>query len=191
MPLSVSKLQEQHIIKVPKIDLRIRTIPNARNKKRFRSRHEKRHIIKRRSNGTTTTSLMGASNDDDHVLRNVKKKSCGYCREPGHQKKRCPKVTCWVDPPVLGAEARSRLASNLKSKTYIVLKTAPDGCDKPVCRDFPKAGVSGLVLHRKIMVNDGDRSETCVSCTLLMEKGARTVSARSLPLQLILLPPFR
>jgi hypothetical protein len=34
-----------------------------------------------------------------------------------------------------------------------------------------RSAVSGLVLHRKIMVNDGDRSKTCVSCTLLMEKG--------------------
>jgi hypothetical protein len=59
----------------------------------------------------------------------------------------------------------------LKSKNYFVLETAPDGCDKPVCRAFPKTGVSGLVLHRKVMVNDGDCSETCVSCTLLMEKG--------------------
>jgi hypothetical protein len=52
---------------------RLGTIPNARNMKRLRSRHEKRRIIKCRTNGTTTTSLMGTSNDDDHVVWNVKK----------------------------------------------------------------------------------------------------------------------
>jgi hypothetical protein len=147
---------------------RLHSAPNARNTRRLISRHELRSGVNRRH---IPVNRGSGGNDTDHCVQNTKSKKCSFCRSYGHQKKRCPKITCW-EAGILADDARNSFIRTLNAAHHFVVEEVPEGYLKCVARGgFPRRGVSGLVLHNKIRVPTGSSVDICVSTTLLMELG--------------------
>jgi hypothetical protein len=148
---------------------RVGHVPNARHKQRLKSRYEIGRGSGKSDATPRRTNINHASNDASHITRRPKTKTCRICREPGHQRKRCPRILCWESQPIEGDEQRELFLSNLKSRNYFFLEEAGENYSKEVSNEFPKS-LSGIVLHRKVVVRQGESSEVAVACTILKDR---------------------
>ena len=150
----------------------LHTAPNARNTKRLRSRHEiRRQVASRGTGGSGSASnSITTGNDGDHCRQNNKRKSCSFCRNAGHKIGKCPRITRWGKAPV-SAEDRNSLATNIQTPTHFQVDPLVPGYTKTIARGGVPKGISGLVLHNKLFVQDGPSVTACISCTMLVGGG--------------------
>jgi hypothetical protein len=159
---------ERTVLTTPLLDTgpargRLGSVPNPQNSKRMRSRHEisanHRHQYKR----------PHISNDEEFADRNVKTKSCGFCRQTGHKINHCPRITVYKSPPLKTKDQRNNFMTELERPNHFAVEVTIIPEKRPIARSFPKY-TKGLVIHAKRQVGVGV-GELFYECTLLMAAG--------------------
>ena len=137
---------------------------NARNTNRYKSRHEIRN--NHRSNPGNT----GHGGDKENFLNNIKALTCSLCRFRDHQENHCIRMTVWNKAP-MEKTMRNEFCLSVKQKNHYRCDYATLNYPKPICTEFPRSKVTGMVLHQKLMVTEGSNTWSCTSCTILTERG--------------------
>jgi hypothetical protein len=111
-------------------------------------------------------------------------KSCGLCKEPGHQIGTCPKITVYGVEPLStkrdqSLKQRDMLVRSLDVKDhYLTFLRSDEETRKPVYTQVPSTAVRGIVLHdRMILTQHGSFQNSdrpgnyCFRATVLGEFG--------------------
>ena len=145
---------------------------NATNMNRLQSWNEiarthARSGAKKSRNAPSVSPFLG--NDLMHVAHGQSNtKTCGICRQQGHQRNNCERVTHWKFPPLVrSGELATRQRKDLASKLHWIppadCAEVENGC--PISDSVPYR-VKGVVIHKQ-MSSATLRFVSCFECTLL------------------------
>ena len=145
---------------------------NAANMNRLQSRNEiarthARTGAKKSRNTPSVSPFLG--NDLMHVTHGQSTtKTCGICRQQGHQRNNCERVTHWKFPPLVrSGELVTRQRRDLATKLHWIppvdCPEVENGC--PISDSVPYR-VKGVVIHKQ-MCSATLPFLSCFECTLL------------------------
>ena len=76
---------------------------------------------------------------------------------------------------------QNELCLSVKQTNHYRCGYAPLNYPKPICTEFPRSKLTGMVLHRKLMVPEGSNTRLFITCTILTERGEIHATYKEFP----------
>ena len=119
----------------------------------------KRRVKRKRPNTITAATSMGTQQGSHPSTNPIQftgsKKSCSFCKRPGHTVVKCPVLEPFPRGLVTSVEERTELAREIHNPAFYVTETAPFVDDRKtnVNNSIPK-GSGCLIIHHRYIIKD-------------------------------------